>query len=111
MENPRNQISDMHFENSQTHQTSSVGRPISRLKCAPTQGPTIAMLWIKEVEVAKSVDNFMTSQSSEGRDFFDFEMLDAKIASAWKRIISNQYFRRRVNVEEQAAHKYGKLLL
>ena len=32
----------------------------------------------------------------EGRDFVDFEMLDAKIAIASKRIISNQYFRRRV---------------
>ena len=40
------------------------------------------MLWIKEVEVAKSVDDFLTSQSIEGRYDFDFEMLDAKIASA-----------------------------
>ena len=30
----------------------------------------------------------MTSQSIEGRDFSDLEMLDAKIASALKRIIS-----------------------
>ena len=35
-------------------------------------------------------------------------MLDAKIASASKRIISNQYFRRRVNVEEQTAQKYDR---
>ena len=30
-------------------------------------------------------------------------MLDARIVSAVKRIITNQYFRRRVNVEEQTA--------
>ena len=58
------------------------------------------------MDVAKSVGDLMTSQSIEGRDFHDFEMLDAKIASAPKRIISNQYFRRRVNVEEQTSPKY-----
>ena len=44
--------------------------------------PTLAILWIKEVEVAKSVDDLLTSQSIEGHVFFDFEMLDVKIASA-----------------------------
>ena len=50
------------------------------------------MLWIKDLEIPKSVDDHMTSQSLEARDFTDFEMLDAKIASALKRIISNQHF-------------------
>ena len=44
------------------------------------------MLWIKEVEITKS--DPMTSQSIEGRDFTDSQMLDAKISSAVKRIIS-----------------------
>ena len=52
----------------------------------------------------------MTSQSIKGRDFTDFEMLDAKIASALKRIISNRHFRRRVGVEEQTAQKYERFL-
>ena len=34
------------------------------------------MLWTKEVEVAKSVDDFVTSQSIEGHEFPDSEMLD-----------------------------------
>ena len=68
------------------------------------------MLWIKEVEVAKSVDDLMRSQSNEGHVFPDFEMLDAKIASALKRIITNQYFRRRINVEKQHAPKYDRFL-
>ena len=42
------------------------------------------MLWIKEVEIAQSVEDLVTSQTIEGRDFTDFEMLDAKIASALK---------------------------
>ena len=51
---------------------------------------TVAMLWIKEAEVAKSVDVSMTSQSIEGHVCHDFEMLDAEIASVLKRIITNQ---------------------
>ena len=72
--------------------------------------PTIAMLWIKEVEIAKSVDDLLTWQSIEGRDFTDFETLDAKIASALKRIISDQHFRRRVSVQEQTAQEYDRVL-
>ena len=52
----------------------------------------------------------MTSQSIGVRDFPDFEMLDAKIASALKKIISQQHFRRRVSVEEQPAQKHDRTL-
>ena len=47
----------------------------------------------------------MISQSSERRDVPDFEMLDAKKASALKNLISNPHFRRRVSVEEHRAQK------
>ena len=47
------------------------------------------MLWNKEVEIAKSVDDLGTSQSIEGRDIPDFEMLDAQMASALKKLISS----------------------
>ena len=66
------------------------------------------MLWIKEAEVAKSVDDLMTSQSTDKHVVPDFEMLNAQIASALKRIITNQCFRRRINVEEQHAQKYDR---
>ena len=75
----------------------------SKLQCGKTKFKTelcansgylsVAMWWVKEVDVAVSVDDHMTSKSIEGRDFPDFEMLDAKIASALKRIITNRYFR------------------
>ena len=35
----------------------------------------------------------------------DFEVLDAKIASALNRIIHNTQFKRKVSLEEQKAHK------
>ena len=50
------------------------------------------MSWVKEVEMAKSIDDPMTSQSTEGKHFFDFEMLDAKTASALRKITFNSTF-------------------
>ena len=68
------------------------------------------MLWVKEVEVAKSLDDLVTSQSTRGLRFPNFEMLDAKIASALKRIISNPYFKRRISVEERKARTQDRYL-
>ena len=62
------------------------------------------------MEKAKSVDDLMTSQSIEKRDFAVSEMLDAKVASALKKIISNQHFRGKVSVEEQRAQKHDRFL-
>ena len=47
----------------------------------------------------------MTSQSTEGLEFSDIEMLDAKMASALKRISSNQHFRRRTTCRRAACSK------
>ena len=47
--------------NSLTHQTSTVGRSMLRLKFALVQVVLpVAMLWIKEVEVAKSVNDLLS---------------------------------------------------
>ena len=40
--------------------------------------PSDAMLWIKEVELVDSLDELKPSRSVHGRDFPDFEMLDAR---------------------------------
>ena len=65
------------------------------------------MHWIKQVEVAKSIDELMTSRSIvERNDFTDYDMLDAMIASALKSV----HFRNRVSVEEQRAPKYDRFL-
>ena len=49
--------------------------------------PSDAMLWIKEVEMVDSLDELKSSRSVCGQDFPNFEMLDAKIASALNKII------------------------
>ena len=79
--------------------------------CANSVLLQITMHWTKEVEKAKSTDDLMTSQSITGRkDFTDYEMPDAKVASALEKILTSVHFRRRVSVEEQRAHKDYRFL-
>ena len=70
------------------------------------------MHWIKEVEIAKSIDELVTSGSIVARnDFPDYDMLDAMIAFALKRLLGKHiHFRKRVSVEEQRAQKYNRFL-
>ena len=46
-----------------------------------TADPQFTMLWIKEVEIAKSIDELMTPRSIVAHDFLYYDMLDAMIAS------------------------------
>ena len=64
------------------------------------------MQWIKEVEMVDSVDDFKKSSSSiRGISMPNFEVLDARIASALNKIIHNSHFKRRISLEEQKAQK------
>ena len=68
------------------------------------------MLWIKEEELANSVVDLKSSRSIQGTKFPDFELLDARIASALNKIIPNSYFRKRVSLEEWRAQKQDRFL-
>ena len=63
------------------------------------------MQWIKEVELVESVDELRTSSSIRGISMPNFEVLDARIASALNKIIHNSHFKRRISLEEQKAQK------
>ena len=80
--------------------------------CSKTADPHLTMHWIKEVEMAKSIDELVTSRSMVVRsDFPDYEMLDAIIASASRKLLDKHvHFRRRVSVEEQRAQKDDRFL-
>ena len=65
---------------------------------------------IKEVELVDSVDDLKSSCSVRGIRMPDFEVLDAKIASAMNRIIHNIQFKRKVSLEEQKAQKEDRFL-
>ena len=71
---------------------------------------TEAMLWIKEVELGDSVDELKTSSSTRGISMPNFEVLDARIASALNKIIHNSNFKRRISLEEQKAQKEDRFL-
>ena len=63
------------------------------------------MLWIKEVETVDSLEELKSSRSVAGKNFPNFETLDAKIASALNKIIQNSQFKKKVSLEEMKAQK------
>ena len=78
--------------------------------CTCSQFPTEAMHWIKEVVMVDSVNDLMSSSSTRGFQMPNFEVLDARIASALNRIIQNSHFKRRISLEEQKAQKQDRFL-
>ena len=80
--------------------------------CLRTADLQVTMLWIKEFEIAKSIDELVTSRSIAGQpNFPDFDMLDAMIGSALKKLLNTQStFRKRVSVEEQRAQNSDRFL-
>ena len=72
--------------------------------------PSDAMLWIKEVEMVDSFEELKSSRSACGKDFPNFEMLDAEIASVLNKIIQNSQFKKKVSLEEQKAPKEDRFL-
>ena len=67
-------------------------------------------MWIKEVEMVDSVDELRSSSSTRGISMPNFEVLDARIASALNRIIHNTQFKRKISLEEQKAQKEDRFL-
>ena len=63
------------------------------------------MRWIKEVDLAKSIDDLSTSQSTTGRVCPKFETLNARIAISLRKILQNSNFKRWIHLEEQRAQK------
>ena len=78
--------------------------------CTCSQFPAEAMLLINEVEMAESVDDLKSSRSIKGTPGLDFELLDARIASALNRIIQNTRFKKKVSLKEMKDHKEDRFL-
>ena len=62
------------------------------------------------MEMVDSLDDLKSSLSIRGIRMPDFEVLDARIASARNRIIHNSHFKRRNSLEEQKAQKEDRFL-
>ena len=105
----RLQISDLHFDKFPTPATFACWKIRFKTEvCTCSQFPTEAMQWIKEVELVDSVDELNSSSSVRGISMPNFEVLDARIASALIKIIHNSQFRRRISLEEQKAQKQDR---
>ena len=61
----------------------------------------------QEVELVDSVDELRSSSSTRGISIPNFEVLDARIASALNKIIHNSPFKRRISLEEQKSPRRG----
>ena len=107
----RLQILDLHFDKFPTPATFACWKiRFNTEVCTCSQFPTEAMHWIKEVEMVDSVDELRSSSSARGISMPNFEVLDARIASALNKIIHNSQFKRRISLEEQKAQKEDRFL-
>ena len=98
------QISEFHFDKFRTPTTFACWKIRFKTEvCTCSQFHTEAMLWIKEVEMVDSVDDLKSSFSVRGIRKPNFEVLDARIASALNRIMHNSHFKRRISLEEPSA--------
>ena len=110
-EQQRLQISDPHFDKFPSPATFACWKIRFKTEvCTCSQFPTEAMLWINKVELVDSVDYLKSSCSVRGIPMPNFEVLDARIASARNRIIHNSHFKRRVSLEEHKAQKEDRFL-
>ena len=62
------------------------------------------------MELVDSVDDLRSSSSIRSIPMPDFEVLDARIASALNKIIHNPHFKRKISLEEQKAQKEDRFL-
>ena len=105
----RLQILDLHFDKSPATFACWKTRFKTEV-CTCSQFLTEAMQWIKEVEMVESVDELRSSSSTRGISMPNFEVLDARIASALNKIIHNSHFKRRISLEEQKAQKQDRFV-
>ena len=104
----RLQISDLHFDKFPTPATFACWKIRFKTEVFTcSQFPTEA---IKEVELVDSLDELRSSSSTRGISMPNFEVLDARIASALNKIIHNSHFKRRISLEEQEAQKQDRVL-
>ena len=105
------QISHLHFDRFPTPTTFACWKIRFKTEvCTCSQLPTETRHWIKEVEMVDSVDDLKSSSSTRGISMPNFEVLDARIASALNKIIQNSHFKRKVSLEEMKDPKEDRFL-
>ena len=93
----RLQISDLHFDKFPF--TSNLGLLEDKVHLFTISYGSDAM--DQRSELVDSVDELRFSSSTRGISMPNFEVLDARIASALNKIIHNSHFKRRMSLGEQ----------
>ena len=99
----RLQISDLHFDKFPTPATFACWKIRFKTEvCTCSQFPYGSYaVDQRSGDMVDSVDDFKSSSSTRGISMPNFEVLDARIASALNKIIHNSHFKRRISLEEQ----------
>ena len=80
--------------------------------CSRAKNPMLALQWIKEIEVAKSLDDLITPKSITGKHFPDYEELDLMMAAALKRCYDEQtHVRKKIKCRGAKSSQRDKLLV
>ena len=107
----RQQISELQFDKFPNPQSFWLWKMRFKIQVTTCSDfPSDATLWMKEVEMVDSFDELKSSRSACGKFSKIFDMLDAKVASALKKIIHNSQFKKKVTLEEQKAKKEDQCL-
>ena len=111
-QNPqRQQISELQFDKFPTpHSFLCWKIKFKSRKTTCSDFPSDNMLWINEVETVDSLEEVKSSRSIAGQNFPNIEILDARIASAFNKIIQNSHFKKKVSLEEQKAQKDDRFI-
>ena len=107
----RLQISELQFDKFPTSSTISCWKIRFKTQVSSCSDfPSEATLWIKDLETVDSLEEVKFSRSTTGKNLPNFEMLDARIASALNKIIQNSNFKKKVSLEESKAQKQDLFL-
>ena len=102
VEQPKNQVSEMHFNTFPDPPHFSVGKRVLRPRYVPVQTfPRTLCCGSQKCRWSTPWTISRRHGQLEGTDSRFFEMLHANIASALKKIITNPHFKKRVNLKQQ----------
>ena len=98
MDYPRHAISELHLGKfTDSFELQSLNVNFKTGICANSVLPQVTMHWVKELEIAKRIDDLVTSQSITGRrDFTHYDMFDTMIASALQKLPTRVHFRKKL---------------
>ena len=66
------------------------------------------MSWKREIEEAESIDDIHTSLPTTGNRHLNFEKLDAKVATALKKVLNDTHLKKNVLLNQQKTTKANR---